>query len=236
VKRPLNFVVIATLSIFLTLRIAALLVYGFSWNHVIWAHVYMLGLAIALVWELKGRPDAPRYDDDETSSNGSSSPANARRPSEPPLVSLVMLIAQPAPLSDESLRMSLAQRFGESMNLFTRIDEQTLAVRIHSQRFRILNAQSPYVQDRQTEAMNAATPTLGDAIRQHEAWRSVDLLETSESADRRPTYRTIGALLAELAGDVQPLAVFCPETGKMTAWRGGMVDELRDADKVVELR
>lgn len=232
-KRPLNFVVIATLSIFLILRIAELVVHGFKWIHVIWAHVYLAGLALALVWEFKARPGAPAADPDPTQSDDAAATAAIN---DPPLVSLVLLLARPEPIDEDDLRNRLAQTFGEDLNLFARADEMTLLLRVADQRFRVINSSSPYVKDRQSEAMGAATPQLADAIRAHESWRSVDLLEDDPAVDKAKAYAVIGRALAELIRGVHVLALFCPETGKMTAWRSGMAEQLRDVEQVETLR
>jgi len=229
VRRPLNFVVIATLSIFLVLRLAAIVVNGFSWYHVIWAHVYLLGLIIAFTWEFKARPGAPDAPPDPAFEVNTP-------PAEPPLVSLVLLIARPEVLMLESLRIRLTALLGDRLTRCDQAEADVTVVQIDGQYFRVLNSDAPYVKDRQTEAVNAATPEIGQAIRTHEAWRSVDLLDESpDEAARTKARESIATALLALAEDVEPLAIFSPETGRMTLWRDDLTTNLQTTAGVERL-
>jgi PAS domain-containing protein len=103
VRRTLNFVVMAVLAQFLLLRVAAMVRDGFTWTHGIWAHVYLIGLAIALVWELHGRKAAAEREAGEIAKG------QANRKLE--LISLVLLLDRAIGNAGEVERKVDGQRF-----------------------------------------------------------------------------------------------------------------------------
>lgn len=202
-KRVLNFVVMAVMAQFLVLRIAAMFRDGFTTPHLVWAHVYLVGIAIALVWELHGRKVWEERERAESAFPVVPNVAKAQA-TEERLVSLVLLLARPVVGAVDGERA------------------------VDGKRYAITFTDRPYVKDRDAEAKLAATPALGEAIRRHEAWCSVDAID--RVPDQVAAYRTIGKLLADLSTGADVLAIFCPEDGRMTAWDAEMVKTLRSGD------
>jgi hypothetical protein len=228
-RRTLNFVVMAVMAQFLVLRVAKLVAGGFSWVDIVWVHVYLIGIAIALVWELHGR---------HASQMNRQSPQPAPSASQgPPLWSLVALLRQGTPLAADDLRgrltralgVPIGEHAGDPNALRPGDGDVAFVLRLAGQRLAIVNEAKPYVKDREAEATTAASRELAVAIVQHAAWRAVDWLDGSP-ADRPAVYATLARTLAELTSDVEPLALFCPETGQMTPWSDDVLAALRSGD------
>jgi hypothetical protein len=200
-KRLLNFTVIVVCTIYLLLYISALVTQGFAWSRVVWAHAYMLGIAVALVWELQGRK--------ANAAELAAAAANARKDNErspaiasvaeAPLVSLVLLLRRHASVDEAALgrRLSDTLQIGsfrsepDADNVLIRVDETTLALRVDGRPFVVVSSPSPYVKDRESEAASASAPELATAIREHSAWRAVDRVGEDESTPSRPTSTSV---------------------------------------------
>ncbi|HEV7298800.1 MAG TPA: hypothetical protein VGN72_05495 [Tepidisphaeraceae bacterium] len=234
-KRTLNFVVMAVMAMYLVLRVADLVVHGFKWSSVIWVHVYLIGITIALVWELHGRHSAvPIY--------GEPVKPQLPAPAAKPLLSLVALLERPTPLDAEDLRKRLSRALGQTLdsspknpNHLVLAPDQTYELQHGDHRMAIVNLPTPYVKDRENEAAAAPVKELAIAILNHQAWRAVDWVESPAELSREQVYATLGPVLVELMTDVKVLALFCPETGQMVPWRSGLPDLLRGADPLQAL-
>lgn len=228
-KRKLNFAIMGFCLLNTFLRLAEIVYDGFSWKIVIWIHVYILAIAVSLVWEFHGR---------HVNTDQADAIAEKRRRARKklPLISLVVLLEKSRSIDETLLLRHLEPRL-DSVAL-SPVDDTTIDLRTGETHLGIINVDAPYVKDCDAEAKMAATPELAQAIREHTAWRCVDWiapedLELSikpEEIDRAPLYKVIGNVLAELTRGVHPLALFCPEDGRMTPWHSETADILRGPD------
>jgi uncharacterized protein YegJ (DUF2314 family) len=92
--------------------------------------------------------------------------------------------------------------------------------------FLINNFARPYTEDPAEAADEIGELRLRKAVRDHEAWISVDLLGQCKDADLPEIYRTLGKLAAELI-DEECLALFAPATGQLVVYDPDMLDALR---------
>jgi uncharacterized protein YegJ (DUF2314 family) len=87
----------------------------------------------------------------------------------------------------------------------------------------------PYMDDPNEAAGEIGELRLRKAVRDHEAWVSVDLLGECKDAELPDVYRTLGKLAAELIDD-DCLALFAPATGQLVVYDPEMLDALRGPD------
>jgi hypothetical protein len=229
VKRKLNFAIMVFCLLNTFLRLGMIIYHGFEWKHVIWIHVYILAIAISLIWEFHGR---------HVNTDQADAIAEKRRRDRAklPLISLVVLLEKARSIDEILLLRHLEPRL-DSVEL-TPVDDTTVNIQANGAHLGIINIDGPYVKDRDAEAEMAASPELATAIREHSAWRCVDwvgpdLLDeipSPDSINRSALYKVIGNVLAELTCGVRPLALFCPEDGRMTPWQPHLVDILRGPD------
>jgi uncharacterized protein YegJ (DUF2314 family) len=94
----------------------------------------------------------------------------------------------------------------------------------------------PYFDDPEEVAESVPELRAQQAIAQHQAWISVDLLHwMAEEDDRREAYRLIGRLLAELA-DENCLAVLDPGEGRIFVYDPDTERKLRSDNPLLELQ
>ncbi len=249
-KRILNFVVMAVMAQFMLLHLAAILSQGFTWTRVIWIHVYLIGITIAIIWERQGRRAGLEREAAEAMEMGGAATMSVPNvPSVPvsepkiatppapavpaPLVSMVLLLEKPITEMNESdLASRLSLALGTTFSTQTvdrdhlvKIDRENFDFTLDGQRYGLTFAAKPYVKDRETEAKAVRGPNLARAIRTHEAWCAVDAIGTV--TDKDAAYRVIGKAITELANGATPMAMFCPEDGRMTTWDAAMPQSLR---------
>ena len=84
----------------------------------------------------------------------------------------------------------------------------------------------PYMDDPDEAAGEIGELRLRKAVRDHEAWVSVDLLGECAESELPAVYGTLGKLAAELIDD-DCLALFAPATGPLVVYDAEMLDALR---------
>ena len=101
-------------------------------------------------------------------------------------------------------------------------------IKVRGQIFILHNFSVPYLEDPETFAGEISDARLRQAVANHKAWLSVDLLDTG-SSDKAKAYQAIGRIMAELAGE-DCLAIFCPELSRCNEYDAGLLDVLRSDD------
>lgn len=159
---------------------------------------------------------------------------------EDPLRSLVFLLDAPRDAADKTWTRHLGQVLGVE---FSEDDDATgfivpmphpvnahggecFMVSVPDGIFWILNGKTPYMDDPASCAKRLKDRRLQDAVTEHRAWISVDLLRWhDEAADPAAAYDVIGKAMAALAGpDV--LAVFAPEINRLNVFDAGILPVL----------
>lgn len=170
-------------------------------------------------------------------------------------VSLVFLLRNPRPLSENTLRNTLSEALNISFPLHDDEAENFLIevpappvngvptgrvkcfmLRIRERMFTINNFAVPYMPDREAAIAGTVDGRLQRAILTHNAWLSMDLMgeeayenEGEEVRARDAAYATIGKAMAALAGP-DCLAVYCPELDRCNEYDASLLDGLRSGD------
>ena len=145
---------------------------------------------------------------------GATLPAAEAPAAAPPhrLISLVMLLSEPRVLD------SAAVAHAVSNAMRTEVPESAISpgppsfvVKTTSGRFAINSVNQPYFADSGKLAAELKDTSLSNAIRQHQAWLSVDWLEKDDQADLRKVYQHISQIIVHLMRK-DTLAVYSPDT------------------------
>lgn len=104
-------------------------------------------------------------------------------------------------------------------------------VRIPDGLFAVLLSSRPYIEDPASFARDSIRDKrLRNAVENHKAWLSVDLMDSTDDPDtRREAYRVIGRILATLAGP-DCLAVYSPELQRCNEFDLSLLDVLSSDD------
>lgn len=154
------------------------------------------------------------------------------RPDGPP-IAFVLLLRQPRDLDADELAQIASAAFDEPISAdpdatdrFIAGSEPSFVLKL-GERFFLINVfPRPYMDDRETAARSVGELRLRKAVREHEAWLSVDLLGDCTERDLPAVYRVIGKLTAALADD-DCLAIYAPATGQLNAFDEDVVRQLR---------
>ena len=170
-------------------------------------------------------------------------------------VSLVFLLRQPRPLSENTLRNILSDALGilfpvnddDAENFLIEVPAPPLhgvlagrvkcfMFRAGERMFTINNFAVPYMPDKDEAVAGTPDGRLQRAILAHNAWISMDLMgeeayedEAEEARARDSAYATIGRAMAALAGP-DCLAVYCPELDRCNEYDESLLDGLRSGD------
>jgi uncharacterized protein YegJ (DUF2314 family) len=150
----------------------------------------------------------------------------------PPPTSLVFLLREPRYLDAAIVRKAVERAFGvdlsdtsEDARDFVVGGEElpTYIVQVQDRHFLVHNFPTPYFDDREQVARQIGDMRLSKAVRDHQAWLSVDAMLPESEED---AYQRIGKLLAELA-DEDCLAILAPEFSRINSWEPGLEATLR---------
>jgi len=162
-----------------------------------------------------------------------------------PLRSLVFLLEEPRTIEPGAWVGQLGAALGAELNAHG--DESTefllpmphpnippedgdcFMLKIPEGVFWVFNIRKPYMDNPEEFAESIPDRRLREAVAQHQAWISVDLLQWSGPDDRTGAYAVIGKALAALAGpDV--LAINAPELGRCNEFDPGLIEQLAGGD------
>lgn len=133
----------------------------------------------------------------------------AKRESSRPIHAFVWLLREPRLFSEDTLRLkverALAMKFpkGEDATSFVVGQPPAYIVRLGEDTFLVNTFPVPYFNDKQEAASHIREQRRRDAVLQHGAWISADLMtgdQTLTDAQVAKAYRTIGKIAAELHG------------------------------------
>lgn len=172
------------------------------------------------------------YRSREAAVTQSTPPTSADASDDGPLHSLVFLLDAPRDISDDAWTRQLGQALGveftEGVDATGFIVPMPHPVNEHGGEchmmslpegiFWILNGTTPYMENPSLSAESLKDPGLKEAVANHRAWLSVDLLRWhDESAEPAAAYDVIGRAMAALAGP-DALAIFAPEINRLNAF------------------
>lgn len=104
---------------------------------------------------------------------------------------------------------------------------QHFMVRVPAGLFAVLVSDRPFIENPEEFAKRSIRDKrLRNAVSRHVAWVSVDLMDGAESDD---AYRTIGKILAAMAGP-DCLAVYSPQLQRCNEFDPGLIEDLRSAN------
>lgn len=162
---------------------------------------------------------------------------------ESTLTSLVALLREPCYLDATILARLASQAWdrdvvvddeGDAPYAVTG-DAPHFLLRADSRFFVVHSLDQPYFEDPDEFASQVLESRIGRAILEHNAWVSIDLLETDESEDdQQISYQLIARLLAELIDD-SCLAICCPENGTIHPYRSEFNRKLLAENPLAEL-
>jgi len=156
------------------------------------------------------------------------------------MISLVLLLREPRYLEARILAPIVSSAWGqefsggddaeEGCNRFVVGESPMFMVQCPEGFFIIHNFPSPYFDDTAKAADHLQELRMHKAVKNHQAWIAVDLMQPhDEAATPESFYPQIARLVAELADD-KVLALFHPDSGKITAWDQSLTDKLRGPD------
>jgi len=161
-------------------------------------------------------------------------PRTERREKKERLVALVLLLREPrdldaarvADLATDALGGRFSDGESDSSDQYVAGHTPSFVVKYREHFFLINNFPHPYMDDPAEAAGEISELRMRKAVRDNEAWVSVDLLGECEESELSDVYRTLGKLAAELIDD-DCLALFAPATGQMCVYDPEMLDGLR---------
>lgn len=155
-------------------------------------------------------------------------------PGEKPLIALVLFLTEPRDLDSEIIARQAGRALGRSIpcgecdtsESFVAGEEPSFVLKHGDFVFLINTFPRPYMDDPDAAASGIGELRLRKAVRDHNAWISVDLLGDVDRSQLPEVYRIIGKLAAGLADD-DCLAVFAPATGQLSLYDSGTRHMLR---------
>lgn len=157
---------------------------------------------------------------------------------ESPILSLVLLERTPRYLDDRLLASIASSAWGgdfgvrdEGHSRFVVGEPPTMTVKSPDGSFLIHTLARPFWDRCEDIASLLADVRAQRALREHQAWISVNLLDTTVGGSREKAFGQVGRLLAELAGP-DTLAVVQPESGSFRVWDESVAEILRNASSL----
>jgi uncharacterized protein YegJ (DUF2314 family) len=139
-------------------------------------------------------------------------------PANDPPISAVLLLSKPAVLAEDILHQAATHAWGRALdpghNEFIVINGPFTIMTFEGRVIHLIRVPKPYFDDIEGAARAAKELRLQNAIRDHKAWMSLDLLQPQNPAgpEKDECYRRICSLAAQLIDD-SCLAVYIPQTG-----------------------
>ena len=170
-------------------------------------------------------------------------------PSEPPMVSLVLLLKQPRYLEAKVLAEILRTAWGMTFSAaepdndtsdtgapqpWIAGESPVFMVNTGAAIFIVHNHEKLYFEE--VDDVAARVPELRQRtiILEHRAWLSVDAMRVEGEAETAIAYAKIARALAELADD-SVLGLFQPASNRLTAWEPALETRLRKGENLAEL-
>jgi len=148
-----------------------------------------------------------------------------RRRTSGPSVSLVLLRDSSAGLDEAGLRRIAAGALGVEFDSedpdatdFVVGEPPTFVVKLGERIYLVHDLDLPYFDDPEEVAEQMGEVRLAEAVRRHSACVMVALGAEAEDVAGESAYGPVGKMAAALA-DEGCLAVYCPQTGEIVAWR-----------------
>jgi uncharacterized protein YegJ (DUF2314 family) len=154
-----------------------------------------------------------------------------------PLIALVLLLREPRYLDAEIVARLASTAWGKKIGTDTSeetdgfVAGESPSFILHFEKFFFLvnNFSMAYVDDPDAAARDMADLRLANAMREHRAWLSVDMLGEAEGEELAEAYGYIGKLLAALA-DTDCLAIYSPATTRLNVYDAALEEQLRGPD------
>jgi uncharacterized protein YegJ (DUF2314 family) len=164
------------------------------------------------------------------------------RSCDKPLTSLVLLLRRARGLNRKMLAESAAAAWGtqfsedDDAQNFVVGESPIFLIKNDRATFMVHNHNTPYFDDTEKAAEEINELRVGNAIREHNAWVAVDLMD---GGGRFPSpaeaYPEIARLVAELSGP-DCTAIFCPETSAINVYDDTLEEKLRGPDPLSAVR
>lgn len=155
-----------------------------------------------------------------------------------PIISLVLLLRQPRELDAAGLAAAASRALGTAVSAaedpeatsFVAGEGSHFFLKLRDTTFMVLNFASPYADEPEREAAKLPELRLAQALAGHTPWLSVDLLAEAPTQEQlEAAYRTIGKLIAELAGE-DAVAVYAPQIQRLNTLSPEVLAGLRGPD------
>ena len=160
--------------------------------------------------------------------------------SETPLPSLLVLLADWAPLSVDTVNAALADAFGPSPDPDSQfalpvVESVQFMVKARGSMLIVHNNPGSYFEDADAVANAIQGDDLfASAVRAHSGWMSTDIISSDDGYQEQ--YDTIGKLLAELAPNGgKAVALFVPDRGVLIRFDENRRMQLRGPNTLVSL-
>jgi uncharacterized protein YegJ (DUF2314 family) len=155
------------------------------------------------------------------------------------MISLVLLLREPRHLEAKILAQIVSSAWGQEFSgddaeedsaPFVVGESPMFAVQSPEGFFVVHNFPSQYFDDTAKAADDLQELRIHHAVKNHQAWIAVDLIRPHDpTATPETFYPQIAKLVAELA-EPDALAIYQPETGKITPWDSSLEAKLRGPD------
>jgi len=172
-----------------------------------------------------------------------------KRNSEEPLISLVYLLKEPRPITQDQIVTCASKAFNVTFDVDNEkatefvIDFPTppvneakygkaasFMVKVQQGMFLVHSFPAPYVDNPRQFAKKIPDGRLQRVIENHKAWLSVDAFGDVGDADAKTkAYLGIGKMIAELAGP-DCLAVYSPDLGRCNEYDARLLETLRSSE------
>lgn len=167
---------------------------------------------------------------------------SAPEPEEEPLISLVLLLADPLELDDEGLARKVEKAFDLTLDpededadafvlskaLPPHVEKAaSFLVKLPERAFLVHAHARPYVKDPEEFARSIADGRLRKVMARHRAWLAVDLLgEPPGPEDNARAYAAMGRLTAEFSHPTV-LGIYSTQYERLNEWEPGIAEKLR---------
>jgi uncharacterized protein YegJ (DUF2314 family) len=161
-----------------------------------------------------------------------------RAPRGETLISLVLLLKKPQPLTTQDVRLAVQRAFHTAKLRSTGWEVKSTSLPTHilvtspKLALGVMSMPEPYVKNRAEVADGTREFLLKKAIQDHDAWIGVDALNEMTPEQWPLAYQPIGRLIAELADD-NCIAIYCPQVQQMNSYAPDLLPILR-GDKPLE--
>ena len=156
------------------------------------------------------------------------------------MISIVLLLLNPLPMDVSRLEVSIARAAPAS---FVKSEQNFVNSTDKREKFEVFFAKSndgiflvhnhahPYCDELEKVAGSISDRALGEKVRKHRAWISVDLMDRDKMMFRTEAdaWRFIGKVLAELAPE-DAVAIYVPAKGVLMAFDNSSKTKLRDSN------